>query len=236
MKYTIICIYIISFLLTVQSVPAQEKLIFSTFPATNPITQICQAIMQTAYEKIGIEAIIQYSPPERAIQLANAGHTDGELFRSVMINGKFSNLVMVPIPITHTDVVVFTKKNKFSVQGWESLKPYRIGVERGFKLVEAKTEGMTTQSASLEQVFQMLDAGRVEVVVATKLGGADMIRALQLKGISMLSPPLEKDMVHHYLHKKHQELVQKLTETLEIMKKTGEIDMIKKQVEEGLIK
>ena len=68
MKLKIIGICIIAFLLTVKSVPAQEKLVFSTFPATHPITRICQTIMQTAYKRIGIEAIVQYYPPARAIK------------------------------------------------------------------------------------------------------------------------------------------------------------------------
>ncbi len=236
MKLKIISIYIITFLLTVKSVPAQEKLVFSTFPAGNSIAKICQAIMETAYEKIGIEVIIQHHPPARALQLANEGHTDGELFRNVIIDGKFPNLIMVPVPILHPEVVVFTKINIFTVQGWESLRPYRIGVQRGYKLGETRTKGMTTQSASLKQVFEMLNAGRVDVVVETRLGGSEIIKTLQLKGISILTPPLEKGMVHHFLHKKHQELVPKLTEILEMMKKTGEIDTIKKQVEEALYK
>ncbi|MDM8556599.1 transporter substrate-binding domain-containing protein [Desulfococcaceae bacterium HSG7] len=190
--------------------------------------------MQAAYKKIGIEAVIQHYPPARGIQLANEGNTDGELYRSFRINGKFSNLVMVPVPITHTEVVAFVKNIQFPVKGWDSLKPYRIGVERGFKLAEARTEGMKTQSAKVEQTFQMLDAGRVDVVVSTRLGGSGHVKNLKLKGIKILTPPLEKDMIHHFLHKKHQKIIPELTATLENMKKTGEIDTIKNQVEKTL--
>jgi len=236
MKLRIISALIITLLLTVKSIPAQEKLVFSTFPATNPIAKICQAIMQTAYKKIGIEAIIQHYPPARGIQLANEGHTDGELYRSIRINGRFSNLIMVTVPITHTEVVAFTKNIQFSIKGWDSLKPYRIGVQRGFKLAEARTEGMKTHSAKVEQTFKMLDAGRVDVVVSTRLGGSGYIKNLQLKGINILTPPLEKDAVHHFLHKKYLKIIPKLTATLEKMRKTGEIDAIKKLVEKTLFK
>ena len=236
MKLRIISALIITLLLTVKPIPAQEKLVFSTFPATNPVSKICQAIMQTAYKKIGIEAIIQHYPPARGIQLANEGHTDGELYRSIRINGRFSNLVMVPVPITHTEVVAFTKNIQFPIKGWDSLKPYRIGVERGFILVETKTEGMKTHSAKVEQTFKMLNAERVDVVVSTRLEGVAHIKNLQLKGINILNPLLEKDAVHHFLHKKHQKIIPKLAATLEKMKKTGKIDAIKKQVEETLFK
>ncbi len=234
MKWRIINTSIIIMLLTVQSIPAQEKLVFSAFPAADPVGKICGAIMQTAYKKIGIEAIIQHYPPARGIQLANEGHTDGELYRSIRIKGKFSNLIMIPVSITHAEIVAFTKNIEFPVKGWDSLKPYRIGVERGFKLVEARTEGMKTSSAIEKQNFQMLDAGRVDVVVSTKLGGSFILKNLQLKGIKILTPPLEKDIVHHFLHKKHQKIIPELTATLENMKKTGEIDTIKKQVEKKL--
>ncbi len=227
---------IIVFVFTVQSVSAQETLVFSTFPADSPIVKICQAIMEAAYEKIGIDVVIQHYPPARGLQLANGGQTDGELYRSVRIDGKFSNLVMVPVAMTHTEIVVFTKDVEFPVEGWESLQPYRIGVERGFKLAEARTEGMNTQSANVEQTFQMLDAGRVDVVISTRRGGSGYVNKLHLKDINILTPPLETDMLHHFLHKKHQNLIPQLVETLENMKETGEIDAIIKQVEDMVLK
>lgn len=234
MRCMMIYLFVIILSLTVSSVSAQEKLVFSSFPADNPIVKICSAIIQAAYQKIGIEAVIQHYPPARGIQLANEGYTDGELYRSVRMKGKFSNLMMVPVSVAHTELVVFTKNVQFPLQGWDSLKPYRIGVERGFKLAEERSKGMKTYSASVGQTFQMLDAGRVDIVISTKLGGLSYLKSIGLKGIEILNPPLEKDMLHHFLHKKHKELVPVISAVLENMKKNGEMEAIREKAKSTL--
>jgi len=234
LKIVTTCLMLLVF--TGTFVPAQEKLVFSTLPALNPIVRICEPIIQAAYKKMGIDAIVHHYPPARAIQLANEGHTDGELFRSIHMDGQFPNLVMVPVAITHADVMAFTTDLRFLVQGWESVRPYRIGIQRGFKLVEARTAGMNTYAANnVKHVFQMLAAGRVDVVITTRLSGLSTVKSLQLEGIHMLTPPLDQETLHHFLHKKYQRLVPQLAATLDVMCETGEIEAIITRVEQEML-
>lgn len=59
---------------------ASEQLIFSTGEKF-PMTPIASAIIDAAYQKLGIQSMIKRYPNRRSLMLANKGETDGELFR-----------------------------------------------------------------------------------------------------------------------------------------------------------
>jgi len=81
-------------------------------------------------------------------------------------------LIRIPVEIIQPEIVVFTKNVNFQVQGVESLRPYEIGIERGFKSTEYATEGMNVYKvSSVIQQFKMLDKGKVDIVLQTRLHG-----------------------------------------------------------------
>ncbi len=169
--------------------------------------------------------------------MSNEGKVDGELFRNKIIQKKYLNLVIIPVPIAKPEIVVFTKNLEFQVRGWESLSPYTIGVQIGSKLFEENTKGMrVSPTRNLKQAFGMLNKGSVDIVVQTRMNGLDVIKKLNLRGIKVLEPPLVYDAVYHFLHKKHQSLVPSITNVLENMEKNGRLTAIRGEVIQNLIK
>ncbi len=233
MHFKMVVIFILTLL--VSPVQAKEALVFSTF-YSSPFVTICETVVRTAYQKMGIEIKILNLPGERAIRTSNRGEVDGELYRNKNVGQSYTNLKLIPIPIANVDIVVFSKKH-FPVKGWESLRPYDIGVERGFKLLETKTAGMrVSKSNTIKESFQLLNLDMVDIVVQTRIEGLTAIQASGLKRILVLEPPLLTTQVYHHLHKKHGSLVTKITSVLRKMEKDGEILKIKNQVIEELNK
>lgn len=67
----------------------------------------------------------------------------------------------------------------------------------------------------------MLEAGRCDVVVASRASGNEAIDLLNLNGIYALEPPLLKESLYHYLHVKNKDLVAPLTKVLTQMEREG---------------
>jgi PAS domain S-box-containing protein len=59
----------------------------------------------------------------------------------------------------------------------------------------------------LSGVMRMLDAGRVGLLITARVSGMLMAKELGLDAIKLLSPPLSRLWVCHYLHERHKELV-----------------------------
>jgi len=215
-------------ILIVTSVNAQTTLVFSA--VQSPVVAISEVVLKEAYQRIGINIRIIKQPGKRALRSSNSGKTDGEVMRSKGINAEYSNLIMIPVPVNYVDFVAFTKNVDFTVNGPQSLKPYKVGVRRGVKLSEGLTKGLNPLVVDREeQLLSILDRGRVDVILMSRIGGLAQIKKLKLKGIKILEPPLATGGRYHYLHMKHENLVAEITESLKNMEQEGEIQKIRNQ-------
>ncbi len=170
-------------------------------------------------------------PAERALHTSNSGKIDGEVFRIVNVHKRFTNLVMVPTPINVLEGIAFVKDRHIVINnGWESLSNYKIGGQVGVKFVERGTKDMNRYLVDTnEQLFHMLDRGRVDVAVAAYVNGIKAIKKLELTSVKALQPSIQTYPLYHYLHKKNADLVPKLDKVLREMKRSGRIDQIRNE-------
>lgn len=197
----------------------------------NEITVAATRILSEAYENIGINVTIEELPSKRALFLSNKGITDGELIRIDNIDLKYTELIKVPVAYMSIRHMVWTKNVVLPCNDKVNLSPYLIGFNRGYLFAEGVTKGMNKYAAgSFQQVFKMLDLGRVEVAIATDYTGKSIIRELDLQGISMLPTPLDITPVFHYLHDKNKHLLDRITSSLQKMQRDGRFNKIISQV------
>ncbi len=218
-------IIIMSFLLTVSPVQAEKKLIFSGLQ-NSKLGQMVEDVIKKAYQQIGITAETKWMPGVRALNVANNGEVDGAQLRVASIRKKFTNLIMIPIPVYETKIVAFTKNKKFSIQGWNDLKPYRIAVPAGYTAILDNVQGFNYWSVNYRQIFKMLDSDRVDIGVVDSFNGMVTISQLGIKGISSLEPPLKSIQFFNFLHKKHKNIVPQITQSLQQMQDEGKIQEI----------
>ncbi|MET0049132.1 MAG: transporter substrate-binding domain-containing protein [Sedimenticola sp.] len=230
MKITTLFLAVLCLSVPVIPVNAQTNMVF-TAPSGSPMGLISERVLKEAYGNIGISIRVDKVPGKRALASSNSGQVDGEANRIANINEKFSNLIMIPVPVVNIKMVAFSKQETFPINGWESLKPYYIGIRRGIRISEEGTKGMRRQLVDdYRTLFTLLDLGRVEVVVTPHLVGLIEMKKSNIKDVKTLEPPLIETKLYHYLHKKHESLVPKITASLRKMEADGDIERIQDQV------
>lgn len=218
---------LLSVLLACCFATAQAREVITLGKSNGAMGTIAEAVLREAYRRVGIELAIKEFPAERALNEANRGILDGELSRMAGIEARYPDLVRIPVAINRIEGMVYTNRADFRVDGWDSLRPYLIGVRIGIKFAEDGTHGMRVQRVPTnEQLFSKLELGRTDIVVSTRTEGEAMIRRLKTRHVRALEPPLLTIDLFHYLHRKNQDLVPRLTDTLRQMEREGRIRAI----------
>jgi polar amino acid transport system substrate-binding protein len=191
-----------------------------------------EQLSQESLRRIGVDLKLVSLPSERSLTAANLGEVDGEGLRVGGLggpDGPYPNLVQVPERFVRISFVAFAKNATISLDnGWDSLKPYRIAFINGWKMFEANAQGarVVNKVDKPEQLFRMLDEGRVDLVLYTHADGLLLARNLGLTSVAPLSPALKEVDMYLYLHKKHQALVPKLTQAIRDLKADGSYNRI----------
>ncbi len=208
-------------------VNARPVLVFTTFPSAG-YSEIFRRLLTEAYDRIGYDVIIERMPAERALVISDSGQVDGEAGRLSIIENSFHNLIRVPTPFFHTKTMVWAKQDDLDISGgWDALKKYKLGTLQGYKYVESKTFDMNRVLVPThDKLFEMLEAGRLDIVILSLFDALPVIRAMALPDINQLEPPLGEFPMYHYLHKKHAALVPVIDKAFEEMRLEGRLDAI----------
>ena len=191
-----------------------------------------EQLSQESLRRIGVDLKLVSLPSERSLTAANLGEVDGEGLRVGGLggpDGPYPNLIQVPERFVRISFVAFAKNATISLDnGWDSLKPYRIAFINGWKMFEANAQGarVVNKVDKPEQLFRMLDEGRVDLMLYTHADGLLLARNLGLTSVAPLSPALKEVDMYLYLHKKHQALVPKLTQAIRDLKADGSYNRI----------
>lgn len=191
--------------------------------STDNHTGICDRIMTEAFRRMGIKLDIVDLPSERALLNANEGIEDGNFARVEGLERLYPNLVRVSEDITTFEFVVFSRKASFRPSGWNSLKPYNVGIITGWKILENNIADVKSLTRVRDEklLFTLLINDKADVIVYDRMQGKAVLKELGIKDIKALQPPLAVKGMYPYLHKRHADLVPKLEQTLRAMKKDG---------------
>lgn len=213
-------------------VEANDKVIristsYRNLLSTSDCSGMLDQIVIEAFRRIGIKAEIVFTTTKRSLVDVNDGLLDGELNRIEGMEQSFPNLVRVPEPNMQMHFVAFSKKD-ISISDWESIKELRIGIVRGWKILEQNTKDFpnVTYLTEIATLFEMLAMDRLDVVLYSKLTGYEELHKLGYDDIHHLTPPLCVSDMFLYLYKSHKELVAPVAEALREMKMDGTYDKI----------
>ncbi|MDD2885798.1 MAG: transporter substrate-binding domain-containing protein [Dechloromonas sp.] len=188
-----------------------------------------ERLSQAAAQRIGVNIQLVSNPSERSLFMANQGEVDGEGLRIAGLNQHYPNLVQVQERFIGISFVAFSKDASINLdQSWNSLKPYRVAFINGWKMFEANTAEVrsVTKVDKPEQLFRMLDGGRVDLALYTRADGVALLKTLGLRSIAPISPSLKEVDMYLYLHKKHQALAPRIAQALREMKADGTYNKI----------
>lgn len=231
------CLFILFVCLTVTtSVCAATTLVLNT-SGTPPLntpdqTGFADEIVAEAFKRIGIRLKTVQLPAERGLKNANAGVEDGDMLRVAGLDKIYTNLICVPESIMSWEFVVFSKHKVNLQQGWKSLSNHYVAFINGWKILEKNVPASAhiNKMRNLKQLFSFLNKDRTDMVIYERWGGLLAIKEMHMKQIKLQMPPLTVKKMYIYLHKKHQAIVQSLTNALKTMKTDGSYNKIKARV------
>lgn len=181
-------------------------------------------ILKEAFSRAGFAVIIQMLPAERALQDANAGVADGDIGRIRRISEYYPHLLIVDEPIIESrDFVAFSIDHSFRTTDWASLKPYHVGIMRGWKILEnnvVDTRSLIRIDSTLS-LFRLLKNNRVDVVVNARVDGLYAARMLEIDNLKVMEPPLASLELYLFMHEKHRQSIPALEKALKQMKDDG---------------
>ena len=156
--------------------------------------QALHDLSKEAFRRIGVEFKLVTLPSERSLHSANLGEVDGEGLRVAGLSGQYPNLVQVPERYIGISFVAFARDATIRLeQGGESLKPHRVAFINGWKMFEANASGARSVSKvdKPDQLFLMLDSGRVDLALYTRTDGVALARGMGLGAIAPIAPALK---------------------------------------------
>jgi len=191
-----------------------------TLAISDAATEVIQAyhqFLRQAYHEIGYDVELKKYPIKRSYVQADFDKVDGVLIATKSILKKHKNLVPVPVVLSQVDLVVYSIDKDFVVGGPSSLKPYKIGLMRGYVQSHALTEGMARQTVDgYKALFRLLQIGRVDVVILLRREAERFLAANpEFSEVKALSPPLFSVPMYHFLNKQHQDLVPRIAPVMQ---------------------
>lgn len=180
-------------------------------------------VVAEVFRRLGLKAeVVVYEASERAMINANQGVDDGIALRIKGLEAQYPNLVRVPEKVMDNEFVAWTLGEPFATRSWESLRPYRVGHIIGWKVFEGRLDPETdvTRVKDPPQLFSLLRQKRADVVLYERWQGLALARREQLP-VRVLEPPLARQEMFMYLHKRHAALVDKAAAVLAEMKRDG---------------
>lgn len=183
-------------------------------------------VLADAFDRLGIDLEIRHLPSERSLVEANAGRVDGEYGRTALIAKLYPHLLIVPEPLTDWAFSAFVRGGSPEPTGFESLQDFHVAYIRGWKIYEDNvTDARSVTIVNTEnQLFEMLTAGRVDVILYNRERGVHRLRTRRGDTIHVVEPPLVSQPMYLFLHERHQAIVAPLAATLREMKTDGSFD------------
>lgn len=189
-----------------------------------PLTDVSFLILKEAYRRLGIDAVTVTLPGERAVQVVNNGQYFGDVIHGAGLEQSYPNLLRVPVPLLDIQIVAFTSGRTLAIPDLAALKPYRVCIRRGIKLIELATAGMDNVLAVNQYgfIFNMLKIGHCDVALLPRSAWLEAQR-LHIRGLHAQDTPLQIAPSYHYVYKGHADIVPALAEQLQKLRKSGYI-------------
>jgi len=185
-------------------------------------------LVAEAFRRAGRKAnVIVYQNSAKSLENANRGIDDGVALRIKGLEKKFPNLIRVPEKVMDNDFVAYAMSKPIETPDWSALAGYRIAYVNGWQIFQnnLKDHKQATKTKSAQQMFDLLSANKVDLMLYERWQGLWRAKQLGLRFIAG-EPPLAKMEMFFYLNKKHESLVPEIAKALADMKRDGSYEEI----------
>jgi len=196
---------------------------------------VAARLLAEIYRRAGLGLQVEVLPAARASLVALSDKADGELVRIASYGQTYPQLVRVDPAFYRVSVRAYSLAARSAqVQTRDDLHHYTVAAIRGMAYAQELTDNhpALTLTQNPLQLFRMLAAGRVDVVVCATLAAQQTVNGLGLRDLDV-SPELARFELHHYLHARRRALAPRLAEVIRHMRDSGELEQLTQQYEAG---
>jgi polar amino acid transport system substrate-binding protein len=199
---------------------------------------IAESLLTKIYARAGLSAKVQPLPGVRANAMTLSGEKDGEVARIQAYATKNPTLIKVEPSYYHLTSTAFARSDRgIVISNKDDLKKYIVGYVRGIAHAEAAVDGVPKVQIvdSYEQLYRMLDSGRIEVAIDVGTNGSYVLKHL---GLSTIKPvgELARLNLFNILAPSKKSLAPKISSTISELTKSGELATMTKQAEDDFLK
>ncbi len=178
-------------------------------------------ILYYAFKELGYNFSIVLQDINSASNMADSGLTDGLLQSASGLEKTYPNLIMVPVPISETSFVAWTKdKSPLRIGSWSDLDGKKIGVVSTSTYIDHNLPAhivSKSRFASMEELKNALLNDTIDVAIFMQFDekGYFMPDGIVNQG------KIDAIKTYSYVHKKNADLVPALEKTLRKMNEDG---------------
>lgn len=175
------------------------------------------------FRQMGFNLVISHVPEERGLLNLNQGLDDAILSRVAGLEKIYPNIIQLNEVAVEWRFVAFTKRNDMQIRSWDDFEPYDVAHVTGWKIFEQNIRKYRSliRVHKARQLFQLLNANRVDVVVYALRPGKWLIKNLGIKNVHALKPDLASKKKYFYVHKRHRERIPEADSILKQFKEEG---------------
>lgn len=214
--------------LTTGTATAQPQELRIAAVERNAVGWVAAQLLGDVYKEAGLALRILPMPASRANLAGTTGQVDGELIRIHSYGQRHPQLLRIEPPLYRLAVAAYSLPARSArVSSREDLQHYSMGTVRGLVYAQELTEGhpSVTLTLNVEQLLRMLQAGRIDLALETRLGARYAQRRLGLQDL-VPSPDLARLDLYHYLDRRHSALAVRLSEALARLRARGDYERL----------
>lgn len=198
------------------------------------VQDVAAELLRTIYQRAGFSLTIEGLPLARLNDMVLKNTMDGEVARIGIYFERNPSLFKVEPSYYHLVTTAFAKIDRnLVISSTDDLKKYQVGIIRGAYHAAKATEGVANLVIvdDVSQLFKMLDAGRLDIVVDAGINGADMINQLGLTSSVKAVGELTRREFFSVLIPSKKDLAPKLSAVIKTMAASGELKKLTEKLE-----
>ncbi len=238
MKQTLL--WVIGFLIWNSTVWAEDPrvmLVTTEYPPyTGKNMGVLDEIVVRAFQQVGYHVTVKCHPWARALQEVKKGDVDALI--GMWYRQEREEWLLFSPPLFANEVGFYKRKDQsIEFQGYEGLKPYRIGTVRGYSYPHAFVQATLTieEVTTDEQNLQKLNVGRIQLAVIDKGVAIHLIKTNFpefAETLEWVEPPIDQTPLHLAFSKQAKDYQKKLEDFLrgyQLLVENGTVAKIKEK-------
>ncbi len=189
------CVILVVFLLNVSIAYAGEHIVIGigNFDANDHVFRVGKNLLHEISKRMGVEIKLIPLPSERATYMLQHGKIHAELSRIDSYKNKVETAIKVEEPIASFPFHAYTLSQDIRIDGWDSLKPYKIVYVRGYVFPKIYLKNHNTHVVnSVKAAFAFIKSKRADLYIEEILTATSVLNSpdFDSTGIKRLEPPV----------------------------------------------